>query len=253
MPGEDCPEASRISFGMKGNGISEADSPAVLTDARELARILPKRALVPSPPEYAGTLEELFDRFIEPNLPSYRSVEQFHEDLCRYVERPDALLLVRQVRGMERREEYATANGTRLKATDNAPAWWVHYALHQGCHITPGAFAHVVATMPAHLFEVARTMPTSASAVGWHIAHLFSVKDGQTNYQLWDRADAVARFIRNVHPCNYGLLPKADWQRWGADNRVLAYFCGRFAERYRSVWGEFLELGRANIGAIDLV
>lgn len=225
----------------------------VISDARALAGIPPRRPLVPSPNAFSGTLEELWDRFIESNLPTADAVAHFHHELTGYVRERDALLLVRQVRGMERREEYATADGTRLKATDNAPAWWVHYALLQDCRVAPGTFARVVETMPAHLFDVTRTMPASANSAGWHIAHLFGVKDGSTDFRAWRRADAVVRFIRNIHPCNYGLVPKPEWQRWGGNERVIAFFVERFAARYADVWDEFLRMARADRDTIARV
>jgi hypothetical protein len=225
----------------------------LIWDARELAGVPPRRPLVPSPGAFSGTLEQLWDWFIESNLPAADAVERFHHELASYVRDRDALLLVRQVRGMERREEYATADGTRLKATDNAPAWWVHYALLQDCQIASGAFARVVETMPAHLFDVTRTMAASASSAGWHIAHLFDVKDGSTDFRAWCRSDAVARFIRNIHPCNYGLVPKPEWQRWGGNERVIAFFVERFAARYADVSDEFRRMARADRDAIARV
>lgn len=224
-----------------------------LATAADLVRMAPVRSLVPSPPSFSGTLDELWSCCIEPNLPTPDAVADLHRQLVAYVREPGALLLVRQVRGMERRAEYTTADGTRLRATDNAPAWWVHYALSQGCQIAPGAFAHVVETLPAHLFDVARTMPTSASAAGWHIAHLFPVKDGRTDFRAWRRPEAVGRFVRNIHPCNYGLVPKPGWQRWGGDARVIALFAERFARRYAEIWDEFLLLARADPGALGRV
>ena len=173
--------------------------------AQDLARAPRLRALVESPSAFSGPLDALYESWIEPNLPAADAVAAFHAALTAYVHDPRAELLVRQVTGMERRAEYATADGTRLRATDNAPAWWVHYALLQGHRIAPGAFAAVVRTLPAHLFDVARTTPASANAAGWHVAHLFAVKDGRTDFARWTRADAVGRFVRNVHPCNYFL------------------------------------------------
>lgn len=218
----------------------------LISDARELRAMLPRRRLVPSPAQFAGPLDELWDRFIEPNLPASEAVADFHRGLVRFVQSSDPLLLVRYVRGMIRGQEYVTSDGTRLKATDNAPAWWVHYALVQDCRIAPDGFPRVIETMPAHLFEVSRTMPLSASSAGWHIAHLFAVKDRNTDFFAWRRPDAIGRFLRNVHPCNHGLVPKPEWQRWGGNERVLAFFMERLARRFAAVWDGFLDLARVD-------
>ena len=98
--------------------------------------------------------------------------------------------------------------------------------------------------MPAHMFDVARTLPASASAAGWHIAHVFNVKDRRTDYENWSRREVAARFVRNIHPCNHFLLPKTDWQRWGGDERVLAFFGDVYARRYATVWRDFVRLAR---------
>lgn len=218
--------------------------------ADDLLRHPLKRALVPSPATFSGTLEELWDEFIEPNLPEPAAVADIHRALADYVAVPGGVLLVRRAGDMRRRSDYVTSDGPRLRATDNAPAWWVHIALFQGCRITPNAVGHVVETIPTHLFDVARAMPTSASAAGWHIAHVFAVKDGRTDYRAWQREDAVARFIRNIHPCNHGLVPKPQWQRWGGDARVLGYFTAQFAHRYGAAWDEFLQLAQADASAV---
>jgi hypothetical protein len=225
----------------------------LIREARDLMHLPVLRPLAPSPTRFSGELATLFEEFIESNLPAPDVVARFHAELAAYVRDPSALLLVRYVRGMERGMEYATADGTRLKATDNSPAWWVHFALLQDGRISPGSFARVIATMPAHMFDVGRSMPGSASASGWHVAHLFSVKDGRTAFGAWRRPDAVGRFVRSIHPCNHFLLPKTDWERWGADARVLAFVAERYASRYSDVWEEFVRLARADPSALGRV
>ncbi len=143
---------------------------------------------------------------------------------------------------MERGIEYETRDGTRIKATDNAPAWWVHATLVRELEIADDAFGEVIATMPCHLFEVSRTSASPASAAGWHIAHILNVKDGDTDFESWTRRSVVQRFVRNIHPCNYFLLPSIEWQPHGGDPGVIAFFAGLYRERYANVWEEFSEL-----------
>lgn len=214
------------------------------SDARRLAT--PARCPVPPPATYDGTLDDFIERYVLRNLPSPDAVSRFHRAFAAYVRTPDPLFLLRAVRATERRQIYATRDGTRFKATDNAPPWWVHAALLQDCDIAPGAFANVIATIPAHMFDVPPVTPPTASAAGWHIAHTFPVKDRDTNFQSWTRRDVVRRFTRNIHPCNYFLVAKTDWQRWGGDERVIGRFIELYRERYAAVWAEFLELARAD-------
>lgn len=225
----------------------------LISHATDLTRKPPSRPVIPSPQSHDGTLDELWEGFIEPNTPTPAVVADFHRALADYVREPTALLLIRNVGGLQRREEYATGDGTRIRMTDNAPAWWVHYALLQGASITPGAFGPVIESIPAHFFDVARMLPASANRAGWHVAHILAVKDRSTDHMTWRRPEAVGRFVRNIHPCNHFLVPKPGWQRWGGDPRVIAFFAEKFAARYVDVWDEFIRMARADPKGIGRV
>ncbi len=206
-----------------------------------------------APAEFSGTLDQFCSRYVLPNLPAPAVVADFHRQLTAYVRGPDPLLLIRQVTGTERRQEpYSTSDGTRFRATDNSPAWWTHAALLQGCHIAPGAFGDVVATMPIHFHFARKLSARTANEAGWHVAHIFNVKDGDTDYRSWSRAEIIGRFVRNVHPCNYFLIAKNGWERWGGKREVVAFFAAAFAKRYAQVWSEFMELARVNPKSMSL-
>lgn len=213
------------------------------SDARMLAGV---RSYISSPSAFAGTLEELFDGYIAHNLPSAESVERVHRQLVTYAASRDALFLVRRVRGTERGVAYEAQDGVRFKATDNAPAWWMHATLLREGQIADDAIGAVIESIPNHMFEIAKTSAPTANQSGWHIAHIFGVGDRQVDYVSWNRADVVGRFFRNVHPCNYVPLPNPDWQKWGADERVIAFVAADFARRYASVWSDFIRLACAS-------
>lgn len=217
-------------------------------DAKQLARNTP--ALRHCPSVFDGTLEEFVDEHVLPNLPTPDAVTEFHQALVSYVAESDALLLVRAVTGTERRRDYSTSGNVTFRATDNAPAWWVHAALTAGHHILPGAMRAVTSTMPCHMFDVPKVSAPVAASVGWHIAHIFNVKDGDTDYSRWTRKDVVARFIRNIHPANHFLFPKHGWQRGGGDPRVIGYFSSLYERRYGAVWDEFVAIAGASPGAL---
>jgi hypothetical protein len=97
---------------------------------------------------------ELFERFIEANLPAPKHVEKLHNKLMEYVGDPDPAFVVRSVRGLERGTVYRTSYGDRLVPSDNAPAWWMHF-------VTFNQLTDVdVAEMPTRMFDV-RCTPTS--------------------------------------------------------------------------------------------
>ena len=214
-----------------------------------LAMAAQGRRITSAPTQFDGTLDELFERYIARNVLSAESVTDFHRRLVEYVGGADPLFLIRMIRDTERRQVYVTGDGTRFKATDNAPAWWIHSALFQRARFEAATFPTVIETIPAHLFDVSRYTST-ANASGWHFAHIFDVKDRNTDYRTWRRRDVIARFIRNVHPCNYFLVPKADWMRWGGDERVIGYFAALHAERYADVWKDFVALAQADVGRL---
>lgn len=117
--------------------------------------------------------------------------------------------------------------------------------LFQGYRVAPGAFPDVVRTMPAHMFEIARSSAPTANGSGWHIAHILDVGDRRTHFSAWTRPDVIGRFVRSVHPCNYVLLPHIDWQRWGADQRVIRICARLYMDRYSDVWDDFIRLSGA--------
>jgi hypothetical protein len=211
---------------------------------------LTARPLVQSPPVYDGTIDAFISQYVLPDLPSPDTVAAFHDELRQYINGGDPLFLLRAVNGTVRREVYKTSDGTRFRASDNAPAWWVHAMVVQNYRIAPGAFGDVVATMPTHMFDVAAVTGRTANAAGWHIAHIFDVKDGNTDYKRWSRAEVIGRFVRNIHPCNYFPIAKAEWRRWGGDQRVIATFAALYAERYNEVWADFLRLSRVREDAL---
>jgi hypothetical protein len=199
-----------------------------------------------APDHFDGSLEQLTESFILPNLPSAEAVTAFHKVLVDYCGRPDPLFLIRYMRDTNRGDVYSTAAGDRFKATDNAPVWWVHHALFHEIELSAGTFPEVIATIPTHFFEVARQIPKNISSAGWHVAHIADVKDRNVEFSAWTRADLITRFLRNIHPCNNFPIPKLEWQKWGADKRVISFFAAMYSERYSGVWHEFQKLARIN-------
>lgn len=211
------------------------------------------RQMLPAPDHFSGTVEELVTNHVLQNLIASRAVEVFHELVTDYLERSDPLFLIRAIGETVRGQIYDTNRGSRFKATDNAPAWWIHFALFHEIDLPAASFASIIETLPTHFFEVASQIPHSISSAGWHVAHIFPVKDRNTDYWDWDRKDLVRRCVRNIHPCNYFFIPKADWQLWGGNERLISYFARLYEAHYGSVWAEFLSLARADSSALAKV
>lgn len=208
------------------------------------------RRMVSAPTEFSGSIDELATKYVLPNLIRPSSVEDFHKQLTSYLTGADPAFLIRALTSTTRGKVYRTKEGGRFKATDNAPAWWIHFALFQEADLPRDSFPSVIETIPTHFFEISAQIPDSVSSAGWHVAHIFAVKDRNTDYENWRRKDLVARCIRNIHPCNYFFLPKTDWQLWGGNERVISFFADLYRNYYRSVWSEFLALSGADFGAL---
>ena len=193
-----------------------------------------------APTHFSGTLQELFDGYAAKILLSPNAVAEFHNQLSQYLKSGDPLFLVRQVAGMTRGETLRTQSGHRVQATDNAPSWWVHRQLWLGIDTDFGPF---IESVPYHFFKVARF--DTVNTADWHVAHLFSAKDGNTEFQEWDATNLTRRMVRSLHPCNYFYIPKSRWHQYGGAPEVLSFFYERLAVMYGDIWDEFLELAEA--------
>ncbi len=196
---------------------------------------------IPSPPDsFDGSLDEMFDGWARQVLISAEAVEVFHGRLCEYLQSADPLFLVRAAGRMERGATVRSTSGSQMRGTDNAPAWWVHRELFGGRFGSDASFAAQIEGTPCHMFRVSRG--ANINSAGWHVAHIFDVKNGDVAFGDWDRDELVRRMARNIHPCNYFYVPKASWQRYGGDSTVIAFFYAKFAAIYQSIWPEFLRL-----------
>ena len=182
-----------------------------------------------APAHFDGSLSELYEDWASKVLLPVSSVLAFHEELVTYLKSADPLFLTRMIRGQERGAIVRNREGHRLRATDNSPAWWIHSKLFQGLSTHDDGFSAFIESIPCHMFEI--RLPESISSAGWHVAHIFDAKDRNTAYEQWNRTELVRRMVRNIHPCNYFYIPKIDWQRYGGDPVVVAFFYEKFAER----------------------
>lgn len=213
-----------------------------------LGERLRRRAIPTAPFEFRGTRTGYIARHLEPLLPDVSVVERFHHALVAYVQEPDPLFLVREVKRSEdnRRRSLRTVDGTLLRQTDNAPAWWWHAVLFNRIPISPARLPELLEVTPSHMFDVAPT--STVNGAGWHVDHLLNVKDGDTDWQHWSRASVVWRFVRNIHPCNVFYVPKSDRQGVGGNPLVIASVAAYYRQRYAAIWHEFADLARAPEG-----
>jgi hypothetical protein len=193
-----------------------------------------------APDRFDGNLIELYAEWAKKVLLPRSSVEDFHHLLVSYLKSADPLFLTRTVSGQQRGLDIRTREGHRLRATDNSPAWWIHAKLFDRLSVRREAFASFIESVPCHMFNV--RLADSINSAGWHVAHVFEAKDRNTDYQHWNRDELSRRMVRNIHPCNYFYLPKTDWRVYGGEPAVIAFFHRQFAERYSSVWDEFIQL-----------
>ncbi len=193
-----------------------------------------------APTVYNGTLGELYDGWAKHVLLSPSVIEEFHRQFCTYLDFADPLLLIRYMTGQRRGQTLRTDYGLQWRPTDNSPAWWIHYQLFSGHFQQYASFDSFIESVPCHMFQV--RLPESINKTGWHVAHIFDVKDGDVQFRGWDRKELERRFARNIHPCNYFYIPKYEWQRHGGNPTVIAFFYEQFKSIYRTIWEDFLRL-----------
>jgi hypothetical protein len=214
---------------------------------------LKTRPIPYAPDTFSGLRSGYIAQWLDPMLSDVSEVDRLHHLLDRYVQSPSNALLVRRVTGMERGTVYQTRTGALLKATDNAPAWWWHSILFNRVRVDSENLSCFIEATPWHFYQMGKW--TTINHSGWHAAHIFDVKDGDTDWRGWSRESAVRRFIRNIHPCNVFFVPKTEWQRIGADPDLIAAVAAHYRLRHASVWREFLRLAQGELqlgnGAVD--
>src|SRR3982751_5653453 len=102
-----------------------------MTAQELLAAWKTRRAMRRAPQSFSGDLHELATNYVMPNLISPEVVVSFHSKVTSYLEGRDPLFLIRALSETTRGQIYRTKSGDRFRATDNAPAWWIHFALFQ--------------------------------------------------------------------------------------------------------------------------
>lgn len=199
---------------------------------------------IPSAPDrFEGPLEKLYDKYARYVLPAPEIVETFHKKLVAYLAENDPIFLTRNVGRQKRGIDERVACGSRLRPTDNSPAWWVHHHLFNLNTALLDDFPAAIESIPCEMFRV--KLPETINSAGWHVAHLYDVKDDNTDYPNWSAEELLWRTVRNIHPCNYFYIPKTDWKRHGGQAEVLSFFQAKYANLYAAVWEEFLQLAQA--------
>jgi hypothetical protein len=193
---------------------------------------------------FKGSLHHWADEHIPLICPPPDLVRYYHQQLLDYLRTEDPLFVARWVSTTPRRKIYRTNSGNQFLATDNAPAVFIHSLLYHGIKISPAEFAEFLRTVPAHFHDVPRAIGTTAWSKDWSVRHILNVKNGDVDFQSWDRDVLTWRFVRNVHPANYFCFPKEIGASLGEDPRVTGFFAQRYATIYSEVWNEFLTVAR---------
>lgn len=181
------------------------------------------------------------DEQLGPLLPAEPAIRTVHRELMRYIAEPDPLFITRAVKGQERGRDVVTRDGIRLRPSDNSPAWWWHMRIFQGAAPPSENFARFVDDTPTHMFEMPSKCRTVNTA-GWHAAHILDAKDRDIDWQMWTRADAARRFVRNVHPLNLFYVPLPEWRRVAAMPELIGYVASTYATRWPEIWHQFTQV-----------
>jgi hypothetical protein len=166
-------------------------------------------AFIAPPLEFAGTLDDLLDLFIIPNLPPVARLAELTRTLLDYaLHDPGPTLIVRgPQKGHCRR-----VNGSLIVDTDNAPAIWTYLLCRDASadlnavpeHIRSGNVPVLMAinAREAPHWNFGRAM-SNAERIIWdhHLkhCHLFAVRE--------PRLSPLQQFLRSLCPLNHFLFP----------------------------------------------
>ncbi len=199
-------------------------------------------SILQAPIEFNGSIEEFYENYAQHLLIPTPIVEDFHYHLVEYLNSSDPLFLIRQVKNVTRGEIYRIRDGAQVRFTDNSPAWWLHYQLFNGQYMKFNSFKEFIDAVPSHMFDI--KIHGHISHSGWSAAHIFDVKDRNTDFFDWPTSELIKRMVRNIHPCNYFFISKHNksWMAYGQDRNFLSFFYEKFGANYQSIWNDFLEL-----------
>jgi hypothetical protein len=206
------------------------------------------------PQQFSSTLAEFVEQHVSPNLLPEEGVAAFHKGLVLYLNSNEATYILRKmgetVRFRKGLDEtiYSTNESVRFKASDNFPAWWIHYLLFHGDKFESlNSFQKLIDDIPMHLHSkpgpsINASRGKTIKSFGYHVAHIYDVKDGNTDYKNYSKEEMIKRFVRNIHPLNYFYIAKGQWRKFGGTIAMRALFANLFSNRYRGVWDEFTRL-----------
>ena len=205
------------------------------------------------PPQFSSTLADFVNQHVAPNLLSEKKVAEFHKGLMQYAKSNDAIYILRKMRGTMRfirgidETIYSTNEGVRFKASDNSPAWWIHYLLFHGDFKSLDSFQKLIDDIPMHMYSkpgpsINITRGKTINSFGYHVAHIYDVKDGKTDYENYSKKEIIKRFIRNIHPLNCFYISTVRWQYYGKKIEISSYFANLFSKKYGRTWTEFIEM-----------
>lgn len=199
-----------------------------------------------APLHFRGSWSRFYQEHIEPNLPTISTVAQCHEWMKRYCGESDPVFPVRYVKGTERRRIYSTSDGTRIAPSDNSPARVLHALLVNGAIPNYESFKRSMLNLPAHMFDERKCVKRTMNGYGWHVAHIYRAKDGNTEFSDWDRQEVERRFFLTLHPCNIFFVAGTRSYRIGGDPHVIGFIVDKYFCRYGVVWSDFVKCIRGN-------
>jgi hypothetical protein len=201
-----------------------------------------------APRSFDAPFSTFYTEYLEPNLPSPPRVQQFNDLLKRYCAMTEATLIIRNVGNLTRGETYQTDSGDKFLPSDNAPGWWLHALLMSDVAL-PDDLTELVKEMPKQVFQAWKLK--TLNGYGFHLAHIDDVKNRDTNWQLWDRSELIKRFTLSIHPCNWFLLSKTDWQKWGSNRAIISYIRNKYLRRYGTLIGSISDDYQLEIAGLD--
>lgn len=231
---------------------------------------------------FKGSIEEFWERHIEPNLPSHEQVEAFHRMLLVFLNNEAHKhypLLVRRFEGFQPRGVlYKGDDNTWFVCGDNEPALWCYARALEGHIGTRYARFEALLTRQGIPIGFATDSKKGEDKSYWknwgreaweaklfaserfYHAHLFDAANDLGHLPL-NREGLKVRSVRFLHPANHFLtfthqkdrgtrpyfLYNGRAQDFSEIPGVKHFVAEKFSKRYSSIWDEFLKMSQANV------
>lgn len=205
-----------------------------------------------APQSFDGTLDQLYTDHLGKVLPEPGRIALLGPLITRMVTNGELCMPRYFGRDDARRDVRIGSGGQSILFSDNSPNWCLHALLRGTIELNEHWVRRLLPKIPRHMHDVKRTIgsldarfASTANDSGWYFAHIFDAKghvpaEDPKAWSTWSRGELVRRTLRNIHPLNIFLFPKAGSSSYSGMEEVRGYCARLWSTLFPQEWSEFL-------------